>query len=158
MPPAMLIDLNSLDLDTLEFGQEEIRKRNPQRFEMEFLTGVIAYLPDDGLIVGESRIPKDAFWIRGHIPGRPIFPGVLIVETAAQLCSFYWQMGFADKNKFFGFGGIENTRFRATVVPGDRLIVVAKTVQIRTRRAIFDVQAFKDDVMVFEGRLIGLPV
>ncbi len=157
MPPATLIDLSSLDLETLEFGPEEIRQRNPQRFEMEMLTGVIAYLPDDGLIVGESRIPEDAFWIRGHSPGRPIFPGVLIVETAAQLCSFYYHTYYAgQQTKFFGFGGIENTRFRGTVVPGDRLIVVSKTVQLRPRRAIFDTQAFKDGVMVFEARLIGL--
>ena len=154
----MLIDLSSLDLDTLEFGPEEIRKRNPQRFEMELLTGIIACFPDDGLIVGESRIPEDAFWVRGHIPGRPILPGVLIVETAAQLCSFYWQMMFPEKKAFFGFSGIESTRFRATVVPGDRLIVVSKAVQVRTRRATFDAQAFKDGVMVIETRLIGMPV
>ena len=159
MPPATLIDLNSLDLETLEYGPEEIRARNPQRFEMEFLTGVIAYRPDDGLIVGESRIPEDAFWIRGHIPGRPIFPGVLMVETAAQLCSFYYHMSFTgERAKFFGFGGIESTRFRGTAVPGDRLIVVSKTIQLRARRATFDTQAFRDGVMVFESRLIGMPV
>ncbi|MGH7162913.1 MAG: 3-hydroxyacyl-ACP dehydratase FabZ family protein [Planctomycetota bacterium] len=157
MPPAVLVDLRSIDLGRVEFGPDEIRRRNPHRHEMEMLTGILAYRPEQGIIVGENRIPEDAFWARGHIPGRPLLPGVLMVEAAAQLCSFYWRVAYPDMEKFFGFGGIENARFRGTVVPGDRLIVVGHAVQVRPRRAIFDTQGFVRESMVFDAKIIGIP-
>jgi len=158
MPPAAFVDLREIDLDTVIFGRDAIRVRNPHRYEFELLQGVLAYDPEQGLIVGEHRASEDAFWVRGHIPGRPIFPGVLMIETAAQLCSFYWNESLPDQKSFFGFGGIENTRFRGAVSPGDRLIIVGKSVQLKTRRAIFDTQGFVNGKMVFESRIIGVPV
>jgi 3-hydroxyacyl-[acyl-carrier-protein] dehydratase len=158
MPPATFVDLREFDLDRIEFGRDEIRKRNPHRYEFELLHGIIAFRPDQGIIVGEHRASEDAFWVRGHIPGRPLFPGVLMVETAAQLCSFYWREAYPENPSFFGFGGIENTRFRGSVEPGDRLIVVGKSVQIKPRRAVFDAQGFVGDKMVFETRIKGMPV
>jgi len=158
MPPAAFVDLREIDLEKTEFDCEAIRARNPHRYEFELLQRVIAYRPDDGIIIGEHHAPEDAFWIRGHIPGRPLFPGVLMIETAAQLSSFYWLECFPDLDSFFGFGGIENTRFRGVVKPGDRLIIVAKSIQMKTRRAIFDAQGFVEGKMVFESRIIGVPV
>jgi len=157
MPPAPFVDLDTLDLERIQFGIEEIRRRNPHRFEMEMLTGILLFAPERELIVGENRIPKDAFWVRGHIPGRPLFPGVLMVEAAAQLCSFYWRQIHPDVEKFFGFGGIEETRFRGVVQPGDRLILAGKPVDLKARRAIFEAQGFLDGRMVFETRIIGVP-
>ncbi|MHC4939702.1 MAG: 3-hydroxyacyl-ACP dehydratase FabZ family protein [Planctomycetota bacterium] len=157
MPPATFVDLSEFDLDQLEFDREAIRQRNPHRYEFELLHGVIAFRPDDGIIIGEHRASEDAFWVRGHIPGRPLFPGVLMVETAAQLCSFYWREAYPHVDKFFGFGGIENTRFRGVVEPGDRLIIIGKSVQVKPRRAIFDAQGLVGDSMVFETRIKGMP-
>jgi len=157
MPPRPFIDLSTIDSDTLQFDQEEVRKRNPHRHEFELLQGVISFRPDDGLIIGLHDVPEDAYWARGHIPGRPLFPGVLMVELAAQLCSFYWREAFPEIDKFFGFGGIENTKFRGSVVQGDRLLVLGKSVDLRPRRAIFDAQGFVDDTMIFQTQIIGIP-
>lgn len=158
MPPATFVDLREVDLDRIEFDRDEIRQRNPHRFEFELLHGIIAFRPDDGIIVGHHLASEDAFWVRGHIPGRPLFPGVLMIETAAQLCSFYWRESFPEIDRFFGFAGIENTRFRGVVEPGDRLILVGKMVQVKPRRAIFDAQGFVNGSMVFETRIKGMPV
>lgn len=158
MPPAAFLDPREFDLDRIEYGPEEIRKRNPHRYELELLHGVVAYLPEQRLIVGVHRTTPDDFWVRGHIPGRPLFPGVLMVETAAQLCSFYWRMVFPDEPRFFGFGGIEGTRFRGSVVPGDVLAVVGKSIEVKPRRAVFEAQGFVKDRMVFETRIIGMLV
>ena len=107
MPPATIVDLQEFDLDSLQFDRDAIRAHNPHRYEFDLLHGVVAFRPDEGYIVGVHQAMEDAFWVRGHIPGRPIFPGVLMVETAAQLCSFYWNESFPESNSFFGFGGID---------------------------------------------------
>jgi len=158
MPPANLVDLSEFDLEHMQFDRDAIRLRNPHRYEFELLHGVIFYDKDQGLIVGQHRASEDAFWIRGHIPGRPIFPGVLMIETAAQLCSFFWNESRPDSNSFFGFGGLEATRFRGVVKPGDQLVIAAKSVSVKPRRSIFDTQGFVDGKMVFESRIIGMPV
>jgi len=157
MPPKAFADLREIDLDQVQFGPEEIRARNPHRHEFELLDAVIAYLPDQELIVGAHRADPEGFWVRGHIPGRPLFPGVLMIEAAAQLCSFYWREAFPEHKKFFGFGGIKATRFRGVVAPGDRLIIIGKPTELRPRRATFDVQGFVGDEMVFESTIIGMP-
>jgi len=158
MPPKPIVDLREFDLDQVTFGPEKIREFNPQRYEFELLQRVLVFRPDERLIIGDHHAEPDAYWVRGHIPGRPIMPGVLLIELAAQLCSFYWRAAFPDERRFFGFGGIESTRFRGEVVPGHRLIVVGKSIQLKARRAIFDTQGFVDGTMVFESRVIGLPL
>ena len=157
MPPKPFVDLSEFDLDHYEYGQEEIRARNKQRYEMELLNGIVAFRPDEEFVIGDYYAKQDDFWVRGHIPGRPIFPGVLMLELSGQLCSFYWRALLPDIDKFFGFGGIESARFRSTISPGDRLFVVAKPIQVKARRAIFEAQGLTEDRMVFETRVIGVP-
>jgi len=158
MPPKPLVELESLDLETVEYGPERIRELNPHRYELELLHVVYFRDADLCLVAGYHDAKEDAFWIRGHIPGRPLFPGVLMVEAAAQLCSFYWRFQFPDEPRFFGFGGIDDTKFRGTVVPGDRLVLVGKMTSIRPRRAIFDCQGFVDGQMTFESTITGIVV
>ncbi len=156
MPPPLLVDLKDIDLEQIEFGIDAIREHNPHRFELELLSGIVCYRPEESFIVGVYDVPQDAFWVRGHIPGRPLMPGVLMVECAAQLCSFYWRKTYPEKEGFFGFGGIENTRFRDTVAPGERIIVAGRIVQLRPRRAIFDTQGFISGRMIFSTRIMGM--
>ena len=64
--------------------------------------------------------------MRGHMPDYPLLPGVLMCEAAAQLCSYYVVTQGLLQGDFIGFGGMENVRFRGTVRPGDRLVLVGK--------------------------------
>ena len=152
-----LVNLGEIDLDRLEFRAEEIRKVNPQSYEMAQLDGVVKVDADAGIVVGYKNVKADEFWVRGHIPGRPLLPGVLIIEAAAQLCSFYFTT-VRKSRRFLGFAGVDAVKFRAPVVPGDRLILVAKCVELRSRRATFETQGFVKDKLVFEGRIIGMPM
>jgi len=157
MPPKPIVDLRNLDLSCVVAGPEEIRKRNAQRYEMEHLNGICHLDLEAGVIVGFKDVTDDEFWVRGHIPGRPLLPGVIMCEAAAQLCSYYYKEAVPG-DRFLGFGGLEGVKFRAAVVPGQQLILAAKALDLRPRRATFDCQGFVDGRMVYEGTIIGMPM
>ena len=157
MLPKPLFDLSRVDFDRVEIPIEEIRKINAQRYEFEQIDGIFQLFPEEEVVVGYRDIRSDEFWVRGHIPGSPLFPGVLMIEAAAQLCSYYLQR-FHPTNGFFGFGGVEGVRFRAAVRPGDRMILVGKGIQVHPRKSTFETQAFVRNALVFEGTIIGVTI
>jgi 3-hydroxyacyl-[acyl-carrier-protein] dehydratase len=158
VPAPPLVDLTTIDLDRVAYDIEEIRKYNKQRYEMEQLTAVAHMDLDQRLIVAYKDVTEDEFWVRGHIPGRPLMPGVVMCEAAAQAASFLFLHCMEDPPDFFGFGGLKDVKFRGTVVPGDRFVVVAKVLTFRPGRsyALCQAQAFVEDRMVFEGKIIGV--
>ncbi|NLW50045.1 MAG: beta-hydroxyacyl-ACP dehydratase [Candidatus Brocadiaceae bacterium] len=157
MPPKPVVDLARVDLARVVAGPEEIRRRNAQRYEMEHLDAICHIDLEEGVIVGYKDVREDEFWVRGHIPGRPLLPGVIMCEAAAQLCSYYYKEA-VPADSFLGFGGLEGVKFRAEVVPGQRLILAARSRDLRPRRAVFDCQGFVDGRMVYEGTIIGMPM
>ncbi len=157
MPPQLLVDLDKIDLEKDLFDAEAVEAVNPHRYEMRQLDGIVYYEPDEGVFVGYKNIRQDEFWVRGHIPGRPLMPGVVMVEAAAQLCSFAAKKVQAE-DRFIGFGGIEDVKFRQTVVPGDKLYLAAKFIENRARRFVCDTQGIVNGKMAFQARIIGMVV
>jgi len=155
MAPPFLYDISSLDLNKVVIPLEEIRKVIPQRFEMEMLSGIIHY--EEDVLVGFKDLGLDEFWVRGHIPGRPLMPGVLMIECAAQLCAFY-TMRRQPQMGFVGFAKCDNVRFRGVVIPPKRLYMIARTVEINRRRAIANCQGIVDGSLVFEATGTGMSV
>ncbi|MCC6417633.1 MAG: beta-hydroxyacyl-ACP dehydratase [Gemmataceae bacterium] len=158
MPPELHYDPARLDLTHVIADQEAIRKVNPQRFEMEQLTAIVHLDAEAQVIVGYKDIAADEFWVRGHMPGYPLLPGVLMCEAAAQLCSYYLLTQNLMQGDFIGFAGLENVRFRGTVRPGDRLVLIAKGEKIHRRQTVCNVQGFVGTTMVFHGDIIGVPM
>jgi 3-hydroxyacyl-[acyl-carrier-protein] dehydratase len=164
MAPPLLVDLSSVDLDRVVLPIEAIRQLNPHRFEMEQLTAVVHLDADAQTIVAYKDVRDDEFWVRGHIPGRPLLPGVLMIEAAAQMCSVYYKHVRQDP-RFLGFGGVDGVKFRGQVVPGQRLLLVGRALEIRSRRAVFDTQGvvgqgadLQEMKLVFEARITGMPI
>ncbi|MDR4504279.1 MAG: beta-hydroxyacyl-ACP dehydratase [Candidatus Scalindua sp.] len=157
MPQELFININEIDINDIEIDREGIRAVNPHRYEMEQLNGIIKFDPENKIIIGFKEVKDDEFWVRGHIPGRPLFPGVLMMEAAAQLCTYYYKRVIED-DRFLGFGGIDKVKFRGKVIPGDRFIIVAKNRELRARRAIFDTQGIVNGKLVFEGVIVGMVV
>ena len=155
MPPKMLVDLDQLDLDHIEDDIEGIRKCNQQRYEMEMLSGIIAFNPEEQYVVAFKDASEEEFWVRGHIPGRPLMPGVLICECAAQCCSYY-NGRTSETEGFMGFAGLDAVKFRGQVVPGDRLVMVSKAKTMKSRISSFDCQGFVNGRLVFEGVIRGI--
>ncbi len=158
MPPAALVDPATFDTSRVLADREAIRLGNPQRFEMEQLTAIIFLDPAEHLVIGYKDVEAAEFWIRGHMPGYPLMPGVLICEAAAQLASYYCHAIRLTEGHFIGFGGMEAVRFRGQVRPGDRLVLVSKATRVHRRQTIFETQGFVGTNMVYHGRIIGVPL
>ena len=154
MPPQFLFDLSKIDLNHVLHGPDEIRQMNPHRGNMEMLQGIIWADTEQGAILGYKDVGADEFWVAGHIPGRPLFPGVLMIETAAQLASFYTKK-YLGWTGFVGFGAVEDCRFRAQVVPGQRMLFMAKLIWERHRRICCNTQGIVDGQLAYEGTIIG---
>jgi 3-hydroxyacyl-[acyl-carrier-protein] dehydratase len=158
MPPKPLIDLDSLDPGKLLLSRQDIYRVCPHRHEFQMLDGILLLDREHELIAGVKNIRPDEFWVRGHIPGRPILPGVLMIETAAQLVSFYVGSDpeFYREDGFMGFGGVTDVKFRGAVVPGDQLIMLSQMIEMRSRRFVGSTQGFVRGQMVYEGVIAGM--
>ena len=161
MRPEQIYDLEQLELnfDKPLYSLPEIRKVNPQRHELEQLTGILKIDRETHSIVGFKDVTEEEFWIQGHMPGFPLMPGVVLCECAAQLAGFYARKFQILGGDFLGFGGMSEVRFRAPVFPGSRLVLMARVQQVRAgRRAEFAFQGYVDGKMVFSGNMIGVPI
>jgi 3-hydroxyacyl-[acyl-carrier-protein] dehydratase len=157
--PQPLCDLSQFDFEHPLFDIEEIRRVNPQRFEMEQLTAIVHVDLTQHLIVGYKDITDHEFWCRGHMPEFPLMPGVVLCECAAQLAGFLARKYKLLGGDFLGFGGMNDVRFRAPVFPNCRLVLVAKLTKLRhSRMAEYVFQGLVNDTIVFDGGMIGVPI
>jgi 3-hydroxyacyl-[acyl-carrier-protein] dehydratase len=158
MPPALFFDLSKIDLSGEPvFTKADIEKENPQRYEMQHLDGILWYDKPSRLILGYKDVTENEFWVRGHIPERPLMPGVIMIECAAQLLSFYVKRVFGVEG-FIGFSGIESAKFRGQVKPGDRLLLLGHITSIKSRKFTAEIQGVVGDTMVFETNVSGMKV
>lgn len=157
MAATPLIDLATIDLSHVVADRDAIYRVLPHRYEFAQLDSIVYLDQTTYLGVARRDVREDEFWVRGHIPGRPILPGVLMIETAAQLASYMTAfMGGSDR--FIGFARVDNVSFRGAVSPPATLYFIMKMVEYRSRRIVGDAQAFLDDRLVFEGRITGMPI
>src|SRR5438067_440533 len=131
MPPPLLLAPSHLDLTRVVASIDDIRKVNPQRYEMEALTAIVLLDPARKLIAGYKDVGRDEFWCRGHMPGYPLMPGILMCEAAAQLCSYYLHLNHVFNAEYVGLGGLNNVQFRKPVRPGDRFVIIARLTRER---------------------------
>jgi len=155
MPAKPLFDMSKLDVNAAVLDSDAIDELNPQRFEFKQLDRICHLDLEAGEMAGIRDVKEGEFWVRGHIPGRPLFPGALMIETAAQLVSVYAKSATPDSG-FVGFGGVEGVKFRGAVVPGDRILLIGTMVEMRRRRCVGDVQGYVNGKMVFEGTITGM--
>jgi len=157
MAAPHFIDLSTVDLSRVLADRKQIYARLPHRYEWEQLDAIIHVDFERGLAVARRDVREDEFWVRGHIPGRPLFPGVLMIETAAHLAS-YLTAEVRQLTGFLGFAGVDRVKFRGTVSPPATMYVLMKLVELRSRRTVADAQGIVNGQLVFEGRITGMPV
>jgi 3-hydroxyacyl-[acyl-carrier-protein] dehydratase len=157
MPPSLLYDISGIDLNRILYDKQASLEANPQRGDMVHLDAIVHADPEQGQILGYKDVRPDEFWVPGHIPGRPLLPGVIMIEAAAQLASFYTRK-FVGWKGFIGFGGADEIRFRQPVVPNTRMYLVGQKIWERHHRLYCKVQGVVDGNLVFECGIIGAEI
>lgn len=153
--PTPILDLSAIDLSACVSDREGIAKYIPHRGHFALLDRVIWH--DDALANAAAimHVRDDQFWAAGHIPGRPLLPGVLMVEAAAQLASYLYYKKFSHQI-FAGFTRIEDTSFRTTVTPGTDLYLLAHIRKSHIKRFVSHVQGIVNGDVVFESTITGM--
>jgi len=155
MPPPLLLDLNQIDLNQVLLTQDQVYQHLPHAYEFRLLGGVCHIDLERLHIVGFADLRADDWWCRGHVPGRPLLPGVLMVEMGAQLSAVLAHVRTGNR-EFIGFGGIEKCKFREPVFPPARLYILAVGQDHRSRRIVSTTQGVSGGHLIFEATVIGL--
>jgi 3-hydroxyacyl-[acyl-carrier-protein] dehydratase len=129
----------------------------PHRFPM-LLVDRVESLEIDRSIIAVKAVTMNEQFFQGHFPGRPIMPGVLIVEAMAQAAGVLavQSLGLAGSGKLVYFMAIEGAKFRAPVEPGVLLKLEVEFVQKRATVCKFAGRARVDGKVVAEARFTAM--
>ena len=159
MPAVPLIDFDALNLDAVHATREEVRGSIMQRGRFEMLDGIAHLDLENDLVVAFIDVHADAWWASDHVPGRPLFPGALMIEAAAQMCTYdFMQRQPEMADTFVGFAGVDKVRFRGTVEPETRMYFAGRVTRIRRSMFTYTTQGFVDRKLVYEGEVMGMIV
>ena len=142
-------------MDTL-YDIEKIMEFLPHRYPFLLVDRVISLVPDDKIVALKNVTINEPFF-QGHFPGKPIMPGVLIIEAMAQVGGILaYETGPPEKrNRLIYFMGMDKVRFRKMVVPGDQIIFEAKILKFRSKVAKMSGTATVDGQLVAEAELMA---
>lgn len=159
MPAVPLIDFDALNLDTVQATREDVRKFIMQRGRFEMLDGIVHLDLENDLVISYVDIHADAWWASDHVPGRPLFPGALMIEASAQMCTYDFMQRTPDmKDTFVGFAGVDKVRYRGTVEPECRMYFAGRVTRIRSNMFTYSTQGFVNRKLVYEGDIMGMVV
>ena len=147
--------------------KQEVLELVPQQAPFRFIDEIISL--DEEQIVGAYRFREDEYFYRGHFPGRPITPGVILIETMAQIgvVAFGMYLLACQKNirpsQLNGplslFSLADGIEFKGIVKPGERVIVKGKKIYMRKGALKVDINMERENgEVVCVGQLAGLGV
>jgi len=112
------------------FGRDEIEQILPHR-EPFLLVDEVLELEAGRRVVARKRVRADEWYLAGHFPGRPVMPGVLIVEALAQTGALAVLSEAENRGRLALFAGIDDCRFKRIVEPGDDLELTCELERVR---------------------------
>lgn len=137
-------------------GLDEIQRLLPHRYPFLLVDRVVS-LELGKRIVALKNVSINEPFFQGHFPGRPIMPGVLIVEAMAQVGGILALLSIPENqgNSSLFLLGIDKMRFRQPVVPGDQLRLEVESLRGGKKFWKMKAQAFVDQTLVAEGELMA---
>ena len=140
----------------VEYAIQKIMQFLPHRYPFLLVDRVLELEPGVRIVALKNVTINEPFF-KGHFPGQPVMPGVLIIEALAQAGGLLaYESGPADKHgQLIYFMGMDKVRFRKPVVPGDQLIFEARMLKMRTKVAKMAGTAFVDNQLVAEAELMA---
>ena len=124
---------NKKPIDNEQLAIEDILGLLPHRYPFALVDRVIEHIPGEKAVaIKNITINEPQF--QGHFPERPLMPGVLIVESMAQVGGLIVTQMPDLPSGLFVFAGIDNVKFRRPVVPGDQLIITCQLLSIKRKR------------------------
>ncbi len=125
------------------FSCDEIAEILPHRYPFALVDRILDHEPG-AWAVGRKCVTMDEPFFQGHFPGKPIMPGVLIIEALAQTGAVCMLSLPENKGKLALFGGIKNARFKKQVVPGDVLELRCKLIKSKGPLGVAEAEAIVD--------------
>lgn len=133
-------------------NKEEIKNIIPQRDPFLMIDEVEKYVPGESA-TAYKNVNVEEWYFKGHFPGNPIMPGVLITESLAQTGAVAILSMDENKGKNALFGGIDKMKFKRKVVPGDRLKLEVKIIKRKGPIGVGEAIATVDEKIVAKGEL-----
>jgi len=139
-----------------KYDIQKILQFLPHRYPFLLVDRVLELEPGDRIVALKNVTINEPFF-QGHFPGKPVMPGVLIIEAMAQAGGLLaYESSPADNHgQLIYFMGMDKVRFRKPVVPGDQLIFEAKILKLRTKVAKMTGTASVDNQLVAEAELMA---
>jgi beta-hydroxyacyl-ACP dehydratase FabZ len=139
------------------FNLEQIMEVLPHRYPFLLVDRILELVLGER-IVGLKNVTANEAFFQGHFPGRPVMPGVLIIEAMAQVGGIlaYKSTPEASPHDLFYFMGLDKVKFRRPVVPGDQLILELSA--LRSGQKVWKMQgkAFVDKALAAEAELTAI--
>ncbi len=135
-------------------GIQEILSILPHRYPFLLVDKIVEF-ESGKRAKGIKNVTINEPFFQGHYPGYPVMPGVLIIESMAQVGAVLAFKSENVKNKTVYFVGIDNARFRQPVVPSDTLELVLEVVKIKSKIWVFKGEAYVGEKLVAEAKLMA---
>lgn len=137
---------------------EQIMGLLPHRFPFLMIDRVLDYSIDGEhkTLTAVKNVTFNEPFFQGHFPGKPILPGVLILEAMAQATGVlaFTMVGKPNPGELYYFAAIDNARFKHIVVPGDQMVIKVEYFKERRGIASFTGEAYVDDKLVAKADLM----
>jgi 3-hydroxyacyl-[acyl-carrier-protein] dehydratase len=152
-----LYDLSGIDLNAVIADREKIARWNPHRGHMALLDAVVWQSPDLTRCIGVMHVKGDEFWVQGHFPGKPMLPGVLMVELGAQLANYLFNARTPTPS-ICALMAVDEASFRNPVFPGQSMYILLDSMKWSARRFASRVQGIVGDSVAFDCIVKGIAI
>jgi len=135
-----------------EYDIQKILQFLPHRYPFLLVDRVLELEPGDRIVALKNVTINEPFF-QGHFPGKPVMPGVLIIEAMAQAGAVLILSKPENRSRLVYFMGIERVRYRRPVVAGDQVMLEGEVLRLRSKIGSLKGRALVDGHVACEGRM-----